>query len=176
MIVTERLILRRWLDADRAPFAAMGADPMVMQHFPALMNRSESDALIDRLEAHFANRGYGIWAMQRRADDVFLGFTGLMDVNFASPIDKDIEIGWRLATHAWGHGYADEAARASLDWAWANLPVPRIVAMTIAANTKSWGLMARLRMNRRRDLDFDHPRLADSDPMQAHIVYAIQRP
>lgn len=175
MIVTERLILRRWHDADRAPFAAMGADPLVMQYFPSLLTHAESDVLIDRVEAHFSHRGYGMWVIQRRADDVFLGFTGLMDINFVSPIDKDVEIGWRLATHAWGQGYAEEAARASLAWAWANLAAARIVAMTIAANTRSWELMARLEMARRPDLDFDHPRLADADPMRPHIVYAIDR-
>lgn len=172
MIETERLLLRRWQDPDRARFAAMNADPEVMRFFPALLTRDESDALIDRIEVQFEARGYGLWAVERRGDGAFLGFTGLFDVAFASPIEGDVEIGWRLARVAWGQGYASEAAAAALAWGAAHLDVPRIVSMTVAANTRSWGVMQRLGLVRRPDLDFDHPRLPEGHDLRPHIVYA----
>lgn len=172
MIETRRLLLRRWQDGDREPFATMGVDPEVMRFFPACLDRADSDALIDRIEAHFARCGYGLWAVERRDDGAFLGFTGLFDVAFASPIEGDVEIGWRLARAAWGQGYGFEAATAALAFAAANLEAPRIVAMTVAANIRSWGLMQRLGLVRRPDLDFDHPRLAEGHVLRPHIVYA----
>jgi RimJ/RimL family protein N-acetyltransferase len=175
MIQTERLILRPWQYNDRAPFAAMGADPEVMRHFPALLSRAESDALVDRVDRFFADHGWGMWALERRADGAFLGFAGLIRVTFESSINGDVEIGWRLRRDAWGQGYAFEAARAALNWGLANLDVPRIVAMTVIGNTRSWGLMERLSMTRRPDLDFDHPNVPDDSILKPHIVYATDR-
>jgi RimJ/RimL family protein N-acetyltransferase len=172
VIETERLRLRRWHEADRAPFAAMGADPEVMRFFEAPLSRAESDALIDRIEAQFDRKGYGMWAVERRDDGAFLGFTGLFDVEFASPIEGDVEVGWRFACAAWGQGYAFEAATAALAFAATYLAVPRIVSMTVVANTRSWGLMERLGLFRRPDLDFDHPRLPAGHALRPHIVYA----
>lgn len=174
-IVTERLVLRRWTDADRAPFAAINSDPAVMAHFPSLLTPAESDALIDRIEAGFETRGYGLWAVERRSDGAMVGFTGFAQVGFASPIENEIEIGWRLRRDAWGTGLAREAAATSLEWGWANLAAPRIVSMTVAANRRSWGLMERLGLQRRVDLDFDHPRIAEGHALRRHIVYAIER-
>ena len=93
MIDTERLILRPWQYNNRAPFAAMGADPEVMRHFPALLSRAESDALVDRVDRFFADHGWGMWALERRADGAFLGFAGLIRVTFESSINGDVEIG-----------------------------------------------------------------------------------
>ena len=109
---TERLRLRRWRAEDREPYAALNADPVVMEHFPALMTRAESDAFADRIEAHFAEHGYGLWALEDETG--FLGFTGLMWATFEAPFTPALEVGWRLARHAWGKGYATEAAVASL--------------------------------------------------------------
>jgi RimJ/RimL family protein N-acetyltransferase len=172
VIETERLLLRRWRESDREPFAAMNADPKVMRHFPALLDRTASDALVDRIEANFDRCGFGLWALERRADGVFLGFTGLATVDFAAPIEGDVEIGWRLARHAWGQGYAFEAASAVLAFATANLDLPRIVSMTVPANTRSWGLMERLGLTRRPDLDFEHPRVPAGHVLRPHIVYS----
>ncbi len=175
MIETPRLILRQWQDSDRGPFAAMGADPEVMAHFPALLTRAESDALIDRLHAGIAERGWGLWAIERRADGEFLGWTGLNPVTFPCPVENDVEIGWRLARAAWGQGHAREAALAALAFGW-ELGLARIVSFTVAANTRSWGLMQRIGLDRREDLDFDHPRLAAGHPLRRHITYAGNRP
>ncbi|MBA2772320.1 MAG: GNAT family N-acetyltransferase [Sphingomicrobium sp.] len=172
MITTDRLLLRRWREADRAPFAAMGSDPEVMQHFPALLSREESDAMIDeRINPHFELHGYGLWAIERRSDGVFIGFTGLAEVGFHCPIGDDVEIGWRLAREAWGLGYAFEAATAVMSYGFSVLRLPRIVAMTVEANRRSRRLMERLAMKRAPQLDFEHPRVPENSPVKPQIVY-----
>lgn len=176
MIATERLILRRWRDADRAPFAAMGADSDVMRFLGPLQDRATADAGIDRMIADQAARGYAVWAVERRRDNAFLGFCGLNPVDLgATPINDEVEIGWRLKRDAWGRGYAREAAAAVLGWGFGDGGLARIVAMTTAANSRSWRLMERLGMTRRADLDFDHPALSLGDPLRPHIVYVIDR-
>jgi RimJ/RimL family protein N-acetyltransferase len=176
LIETVRLVLRRWQAGDREPFAAMGQDAEVMRHFPALLTRTESDALIDRFDTRIDADGYGMWALERRGDGAFIGFTGLLPVGFPSPIENDVEIGWRLARTAWGQGYATEAAAASLAFAWRRTTALRIVSMAVTANTASIAVMHRIGLARRPDLDFDHPRLAPDSPLRRHIVHAIDRP
>jgi RimJ/RimL family protein N-acetyltransferase len=170
VIETPRLLLRPWIDADRTPFAAMGADPQVMQHFPGLLSRAESDAMVDRIAAMMADQGFGLWAVEQRDSGDFIGFCGLGQVNFPCPVEGEVEIGWRLARSAWGQGFAREAAQACLNWGFGH-GMTRIVSFTVPANVRSWGLMERLGMVRRGDLDFDHPRVADSSPLKRHIVY-----
>lgn len=172
MIETERLVLRPWREADREPFWGLGRDPEVMRYLRKL-DRAQSDASIDRQMAVQAEHGYCFWPVVRRADGRFLGFCGLMPPR--DPL-TETEIGWRLARDAWGQGYAREAAEASLAWAWRELDVASVVAITVQDNTRSWGLMERLGMTRNPDDDFDHPALAEGDPLRRHILYRIQRP
>jgi len=176
MIETERLIIRPWQERDRAPFAAVGQDEAVRRFLGPLQSREESDAVVDRLIAMQAAQGYCFWALERRADGVFLGFCGLKPGPAGTPIADKVEIGWRLAAPYWGQGYAREAAEASLDWGWRNLRHQAIYSMTVPANRASWGLMERLGMQRRPDLDFDHPEVPDGSPLKSHIVYRIDRP
>ncbi|NIJ18494.1 RimJ/RimL family protein N-acetyltransferase [Sphingomonas naasensis] len=173
MIETDRLILRGWHDGDRAPFHAMGQDARVMATLGPLLWRDESDALIDRLQAIFDTHGFTFWAIERRADGAFLGFCGLKPGAEDTPIEGEIEIGWRLAHEHWGQGYAREAAQASLDWGWANLDAPAIAAITSTDNARSWGLMERLGMARAPEDDFDHPNAIDR--LRRHITYRIAR-
>src|SRR4051794_17605328 len=112
MLRTERLVLRAWRDDDREPFAAMNADPAVMEHFPALLTRAESDAAVDRYRAHFAREGFGLWALETETA-AFIGFAGLSRPAFRPDV---VEIGWRLARPYWGHGLATEAAIAVARW------------------------------------------------------------
>ena len=177
MIETERLILRHWRDEDRAPFAEMSADPQVMLHLDGPVGREASDAVIDRLAREGRERGHTFWAIERKEDGAMLGFCGLRRGGHAgTAVPDELEIGWRLRREAWGKGYAREAALASLDWGWAHRDAPRIAAWTVTANAASWGLMERIGMVRRPELDFDHPRFAPGHPLCRHIVYAIGRP
>ena len=172
MIETARLILRPWCDEDREPFWAMGCDARVMEYLPQL-KRAESDAAVNRMIAIEAEHGHVFWALERKAEGDFIGFCGILPPR--APIFEH-EIGWRMAHHAWGQGFAREAAQASLAWAWANLPVPAIMAITNLANTRSWGLMERLGMTRCLHEDFDHPEVPEGDPLRPHILYRIHRP
>ena len=138
-IATDRLRLRRWTDADRAPFAAMGGDREVMRYLGPLQTRAEADAAIDRANAHLDEHGFTFWAIERLADGAFLGFCGLKRVTIPGPLRGEVEIGWRLQRDAWGHGYAFEAARASRDFGFLYAGLPRICAFTVAANARSWG-------------------------------------
>ena len=175
-IVTPRLLLRQWRDADRAPFAALNADPRVRAHFPTLLLRSESDAIVDTQRAAIAATGVGFWAVELRSRGTFLGFTGLEPMAAGDVLAGDVEIGWRLAREHWGAGYAVEAAQAALAVAFTDLALPRVIAFTVPGNTRSWGLMERLGMARRANLDFDHPSLPPGHPLRPHIVYVIERP
>jgi RimJ/RimL family protein N-acetyltransferase len=177
MITADRLVLRDWRDDDRVPFNAMCRDPQVMEHLGPLQTQAETDAGVARLSGFQASLGHTFWAIERREDAQFLGFCGLKIAPENIPgIEGAIEIGWRLRRDAWGLGYAREAAQASLAWGWANLPTDRIIAITTPGNVRSWGLMQRLGMTRRHDLDFDHPALAADDPLRPHITYEIGRP
>lgn len=177
MIETERLILRNWQDSDRAPFIAMNQDPAVRAHLGPIQTAAETNAAIDRSKAIADAHGHTFWALELREGAEFIGFCGLKIAPENIPgIEGAIEIGWRLRRDMWRRGYAREAAIASLEWGWANLPVHRIIAITTPANANSWGLMERLGMARRHDLDFMHPALAADDPLAPHITYEIFRP
>ena len=174
MIVTDRVILRRWRRDDLRPFHAMGQDREVMRYLGPPVSMEECVRVRRRMNAIHGNRGHAFWALERRRDGAFIGFCGLMPGT--PPIDGEVEIGWRLARHAWGQGLALEAARASLAWAWTHLDVPAVVAVTVPANRRSRSLMERLGMRRLHDGDFDHPDLAPGDPLRRHIRYTIARP
>jgi len=177
VIETQRLLLRDWRDGDCAPFARLNADPDVMRHLGGPLDRAASDAMAARLRAVAADQGHTFWAVERRSDAALLGFCGLRRGGHAgTPVPDELEIGWRLRRDAWGQGYAREAAAASLDWGWANTGAPRIAAWTVAANTASWGLMLRLGMDHRPELDFDHPLFDVGHPLCRHVVHVIGRP
>jgi RimJ/RimL family protein N-acetyltransferase len=174
-LTTGRLLLRHWRDDDRAPFAAMNADPRVMEHFLAPLSRLESDALIDEFEARFDPRGFGLWALERRDDGTFIGFTGLAAVPWEAHFTPAIEVGWRLAPEAWGHGYATEAAREAVRFGFEDAELDEIVSFTVPANVRSRAVMERLGMTHDPADDFDHPRLPVGHPLRRHVLYRIDR-
>jgi ribosomal-protein-alanine N-acetyltransferase len=169
---TQRLLLRRWRPDDRTPFAALNADREVMHHFPQHLTRRESDILADRLDAHIEREGWGLWAMEVRANGRFIGFTGLARPAFAAPFMPAVEIGWRLAREAWGHGFATEAARAAAAFAFENLQVEEIVSFTVPANERSRAVMRRLGMHHDPADDFDHP-LVEQEHLRRHVLYRL---
>ncbi len=174
-LTTERLILRRWRDADREPFARMNADPQVMRHFLRPLAREESDAFVDRIETRFGERGYGLWAVERRADGAFLGMTGLAHQTFEAPFTPCVEVGWRYAAEAWGHGYATEAARESLRFGFEEAGLAEIVSFTPPANAPSIRVMERIGMHRDPADDFDYPNLPAGHPLRLHVLYRLSR-
>lgn len=176
---TERLLLRAWRSEDLQPFAAMVADPQVMRFFPATQSTAEAAALMDRVHAHIAEHGFGLWALERKDTGAFIGFTGLGLVGFEAPFCNStgptIEIGWRLARPAWGQGFASEAARASLACAFEELHLHEVVAFTVPANLPSRAVMERIGMQRDPADDFQHPNLPADHPLRDHVLYRIQR-
>ncbi len=167
--------MRRWADADREPFAAMNADPEVMRFFPAPLTRAESDAFVDRIQARLARDGHGLWALERRADGAFLGFTGLSPASESLPCAGAIEVGWRLARAAWGQGYATEAAREALRVGFGEVQLAEVVSFTAVPNTPSRRVMARLGLHRDPAEDFDHPALPAGSPLRRHVLYRLRR-
>ena len=172
-IETARLVLRRWVDADREPFAALNADPLVMRYFPAPLSREQSDRMVDRIEEMFDQLGFGLWAIEVQGE--FLGFTGLAPLNSQVP-HEGIEVGWRLARSAWGHGYATEAARASVAYGFDQAGLDEIVSVTAVVNAPSRAVMERLGMVRDPADDFDHPVLPVGSPLRPHVLYRLRGP
>ncbi len=155
---TERLLLRGWTDGDRAPFAELNADPLVMEHFPSRLTRAESDAFVDRIERHFEQHGFGLWAVEAHGE--FVGFAGLAVPRFhVAWMDEReqpvVEVGWRLRRSAWGCGYATEAARACLRYAFDVIGREEIVSFTVVGNTRSRAVMERVGMH--QVAEYDHP-------------------
>ncbi|MFL0412753.1 GNAT family N-acetyltransferase [uncultured Sphingomonas sp.] len=175
MIETPRLILRQWRQEDVMPFHAMGQDPDVMRYLGPPMSMADCEATVVRMNELAEATGDCFWAVERRADGAFIGFCGIKPGAAGTPIDGAPEIGWRLARHAWGNGLAREAAAACLARAWQR-ETPRVHAITVPANERSWGLMIRLGMTHVEDGDFDHPALAEGDPLRRHVHYTIERP
>jgi RimJ/RimL family protein N-acetyltransferase len=170
---TARLLLRGWRETDHAPFAALNGDPMVMEYFPERLTRAESDELIARIEAGFATRGYGLWALEVRATGEFVGFTGLAVPSFDAHFTPAVEVGWRLARSAWGKGYATEAGVAAIAFGFADAGLDEIVSFTSAANVRSRAVMQRIGMTHDPADDFDHPELDEADPLCPHVLYRI---
>jgi RimJ/RimL family protein N-acetyltransferase len=172
-ITTDRLLLREWRPEDRAPFARLNADARVAEHLGDSLNRDESHALIDRFVAHWASDGYGVWAVERLEDRAFLGFTGLNSPSIEAHFTPAVEIGWRLARAAWGHGYATESAGAALRFGFETLGLDEIVAFTLPVNARSRAVMERLGMTRDPRDDFDHPNLPAGHPLRGHVLYRL---
>lgn len=171
---TPRLALRQWRDADRMPFAALNADPSVMGHFPALLTSEQSDALVDRCLAQIQRDGYGLWAVQVRASNEFIGFVGLAVPTWEAAFTPCTEIGWRLAKSAWGHGYATEAANVVLATAFGTLGLGTLVSFTTTGNLRSQQVMQRIGMRHQPSEDFDHPGVVEG-PLRRHVLYRISR-
>lgn len=171
---TPRLLLRQWRETDLEPFAALNADPEVMRHFPSPLTREQSDAFASRARAHIGVLGWGLWAVE--LDDAsFVGFVGLSEARFEAHFTPAVEVGWRLAREHWGQGYATEAGRAALAFAFDEVGLPEIVSFTTVANDRSRRVMERLGLTHDPADDFDHPLLAPDDPVRPHVLYRLSR-
>lgn len=155
------------------PFAAMNADPAVVEFLPAPLSRSESDAMVERIRTHFARHGFGLWAVEIPGVSEFAGFVGLSVPRFEAWFTPCVEVGWRLARGFWGQGYATEAGLASLDVAFEHLGLQEVVSFTVPPNERSIAVMERLGM--RPAGRFDHPLLPAGHPLRPHVLYRITR-
>jgi RimJ/RimL family protein N-acetyltransferase len=154
----------------------MNADARVMEHFPSVMSREQSDAAAERIAAHFENHGYGLWAVEIKDATPFAGFVGLSIPRFEASFTPCVEIGWRLAEEFWGHGYATEGAQAALAFGFNELKLDEILSFTVPANVRSRRVMEKIGMWHDADGDFEHPLLPEGHPLRRHVLYRIGRP
>ena len=172
---TERLLLRQWRDSDREPFAELNADPETMRYFPATMTREQSDSFVERIGEGFAERGFGLWAVEVPGVTPFAGFVGLSVPRFETDFTPCVEVGWRLAADVWGRGYASEGARAAVGYGFGEAGLDEIVSFTVPENRRSRSVMERIGMQRDPAEDFDHPLLPPGHRLQRHVLYRLGR-
>ncbi len=183
ILSTPRLTLRPWQPDDLAPYAAMNADPQVRRFFPSVLTREESDAEIATFQSRFAREGFGMLAADlnetRPGSPVqFAGVIGLQTMPYAVPglPQPAVEIGWRLPQKLWRLGLATEGATAVINYAFNQLHLSSVVAVTTVSNTPSRRVMHRLGMTHQPALDFDHPRIAEGHPFRRHVLYQLLAP
>lgn len=172
-LLTERLLLRGWRESDRTPFAAQNADPETMRLVGGPKSAAETDAYIEHTLKDWAEHGCGKWVLEERATGAFVGALGLQRIRFEADFTPAIEVAWRLTRAFWGRGYATEAARAAIAWGFETLNLSEILALTVPENRPSWRVMERLGMDYVGS--FDHPALAEDDPLRPHILYRLRR-
>jgi RimJ/RimL family protein N-acetyltransferase len=173
-LTTWRLHMRRWRDEDMDAFAALNADPRVMEFFPTTLTRLESNALATRIDAGLAENAFGLWAVEVREEASFAGFVGLTEPRFTAHFTPCVEIGWRLAHPHWGKGYAFEAAQQVIAYAFQDLHLPQLVSFTAVFNIRSQLLMKRLGFTSEHSDNFNHPSLPEGHPMQRHVLYRLK--
>ncbi len=173
-IETERLYLRQWQASDFAPFAKMNANPKVMEYFPKLLTTSMSNAIAKKCQSLINDNGWGFWAVNLKETDTFIGMVGLNNANADMPFSPAVEIAWRLDNDYWGLGYATEAARASLNFAFVELGIEEVVSFTAVINKRSQLVMERLSMTNTQE-DFFHPMLESNHRLAEHVLYKITR-
>ena len=172
---TSRLWLRRWRPEDRGAFARLNSDPRVLEFLPGPLTREGSDAVADRIEAHFQQHGFGLWVVDVPGVTPFAGFVGLSIPRFEAYFTPCVEIGWRLDADYWNRGYATEGARAAVEFGFNSLHLDEIVSFTVPANIRSRRVMEKIGMTRSADEDFDHPALPEGHPLRRHVLYRLAR-
>jgi RimJ/RimL family protein N-acetyltransferase len=171
---TPRLLLRRWRADDREALYGINSDPRVMLFFPACLTPAESNAVIDRMEEHFVQHGFGLWAAELRETGELAGFIGLAVPSFTAHFTPCVEIGWRLAERFWGQGLATEGAREAMRYGFEQKRLAEIVSFTVPQNLRSTRVMEKLGMKRDRSGDFDHPLIAEGHPLRRHVLYRMR--
>lgn len=175
MLRTPRLLLRPWKRSDLPVFAEMNADPRVMEHFPSLLKKSQSNSLAHKLQHFIEEHGFGLWAVEVPGVAPFIGLIGLNVPSFEAHFTPCVEVGWRLGYPYWGRGYATEGARASLQLGFDRLDLSEIVAMTATHNVRSRHVMEKLGMTRDPADDFEHPKVPEGNHARPHVLYRLTR-
>lgn len=174
VIETDRLYLRQWQASDFATFAAINADPEVMAYFPKVLTTSLSDTIAKKCQQLIEDKGWGLWAVSLKQNDLFIGFVGLNDTNANMSFAPAVEIAWRLHKDYWGQGYATEAARAALGFAFTELALDEVVSFTAVINKRSQLIMTRIGMTNTQD-NFYHPALSADHRLAEHVLYKMTR-
>ena len=180
ILSTERLILRTWKPSDIPLMAAISSNPLVMEHFPATQDIAATQALVNHINQHYEKFGYALYAVETKDTHEFIGFVGLNHPPFEIPNFQPtslpiVEIGWRLSSKHWGKGYATEAAKAVLHYAFTELNLIEIISFTVAANIKSRRVMEKIGLHHSENDDFDHPKLEENSPLKQHVLYRLTR-
>lgn len=173
LLKTSRVGLREWLERDAAPFAEMNSDPDVMRYFPRTLTTAETESFVGRIVAHFADTGFGLYAVDELASRAFIGFIGFQTATFESDFTPCIEIGWRLARRHWGKGYATEGAAGCLRWGFAELGLAEVCSFTARINAASISVMKKIGLRHRRD--FKHPEIDPAHALADHVLYCITK-
>lgn len=173
---TDRLLLREWRESDKPAFARLNADLRVMEFFPVSLTRGESDQLYEKIQSHFRQYGFGLYAAELLQTGSFIGYVGLAIPTFEAKFTPCVEIGWRFAAENWGQGLATEGAREVVRHAFDDLGLTELVSLTVPANMRSRRVMEKLGMTHHACDDFDHPRLPEGHPLRRHVLYRLRRP
>lgn len=168
---TKRLILREWKDSDIPLFALMGKDPRVMEFFPSLWSEEKTKDAVAHFRKHFSENGFGFFAVELKENNQFIGFVGIAKVEWEAHFTPAVEIGWRLASQHFNKGYATEAAREVLRFAFEELHLQEVVAFTVCDNLPSQNVMKKIGMTRDLKGDFLHPKLPKDHKFARHVLY-----
>jgi len=171
---TKRLILRQWNKEDLEAFSLLNADPEVMEFFPKVLSRKESNAMAEKIKNLISDRGWGFWAVEVKNESAFIGFVGLNEPHYDLPFNPCVEIGWRLAKKYWSKGYATEAGSASLEFAFDQLNLDEVYSFATVHNIKSQAVMERLRLKNTMS-NFNHPAIPKDSPLREHVLYKIDK-
>lgn len=171
-IETERLILRRWKEEDRKPFAEMNGNPNVMKYFPSTLSTEESSAFVDRINSEFEETGYGLYAVETKDTGEFIGYVGFHRFTFDAPFSPNWEIGWRISDKFWHKGYATEAATACINYAREKKMCNTLYSFTAVPNIPSENVMKRIGMS--YEMTFMHPKLPHGHRLKEHKLYSIK--
>lgn len=172
---TSRLILRTFKDADLEPMTDINQDPKAMKYFPALQDKEQTRQLINRIQTHYDTYGYSLYAVELKQTQQMIGFVGLLRADFDAHFTPTVEIGWRLASNHWNKGYAAEAAKAVLNYAFTKLDLDELVSFTSENNKRSCHLMEKIGMHHDSQDDFDHPKLEKTNPLCRHVLYRLTK-
>lgn len=168
---TKRLVFRDWNEQDLNEFRIMNKDTRVMEYFKKILNKEETDRFYNAIQDEFRNYGYGLYAVETRHNNDFIGFIGFHWANFNSQFTPCIEIGWRLKYEAWGNGFATEGAKACLKYGFDTLGFNKIYSFTSKINLPSENVMKKVGMV--KVMEFEHPNIMENNPLRKHVLYSI---
>lgn len=168
-IETPRLLLRGWKEEDILPFAGINSDPHVMRYFLKALTEEESLDFFNRIQCEFAQCGYGLYAVEKKDDGAFIGYTGFHHIPLEVDFAPGVEIGWRIRYEDWNRGYATEAAKAVLVYARERLPFDRVWSFTSLSNRGSERVMQKIGMTKEKE--FSHPAVPDGHSLKEHVLY-----